>query len=458
VMNLKLRFALLFTLFVAIILLVSSITIYVLFSAYRKEDYYRRVAREGVEVHNLFISLAQEDGKIANKLIKGIHDKALYYERLFILDSSGAVVFRFSDTLHTPFLPVSLEKIREIKTYKYNSSNKDEGVALYITETHSYIIVSGYDRNGYSKLANLKLILISIFFGSVLLAAFVSSVFVRQAVKPLKNLGLQMKKTTVQNLIERIEVPKAKDEINEIARNFNAMLERLKQAFDFQKSFVHHASHELRTPLATMLSQTESALSRDMSQEEYKKLLHSLHDEQVEMIDLTNSLLLISQYDEMNNAHDLPYIRIDEVLYETMSQAKRMFPGLIANIRFNIMPDNDDHDFTIRGNETLLKSAFSNLLKNAYMYSVDQKVNIILEPGGETIMVHFDNKGTQLPADEKENIMAPFFRGGNALKTKGHGLGLSIVYRSVSIHKGTVTYTPISNDINRFTITLNKAS
>ena len=54
--------------------------------------------------------------------------------------------------------------------------------------------------------------------------------------------------------------------------------------------------------------------------------------------------------------------------------------------------------------------------------------------------------------------MTPFFRGGNAAKTKGYGLGLAIVQRFISIHKGTVTYTPIANDVNRFTITLNKAT
>jgi signal transduction histidine kinase len=134
-----------------------------------------------------------------------------------------------------------------------------------------------------------------------------------------------------------------------------------------------------------------------------------------------------------------------------------MFPDLVVNIHFASVPEKDD-DYIVRGNETLLKSSFSNLIKNAYTYSVDQKVNITLDSDGKTIFIHVDNVGTQLPADEKESIMVPFFRGGNALTTKGYGLGLSIVYRFISIHKGTVGYTPISNDINRFTVTLVKAS
>ncbi|MCW3086788.1 MAG: two-component sensor histidine kinase, partial [Sediminibacterium sp.] len=210
---------------------------------------------------------------------------------------------------------------------------------------------------------------------------------------------------------------------------------------------------ELRTPLATMLSQTESALSREMTIDAYQKLLLSLKDDQQELIELTNSLLLISQYDESAYKENWPRLRIDEILYETVSYCKRMFPGLVAAIRFNTIPDNDD-DFTIRGNESLLKSAFTNLVKNAYMYSVDKKANITLESDGDTIRVHVDSTGTQLPADEKDRIMVPFFRGDNALTTKGYGLGLAIVSRFVQLHKGTVTYTPISNDVNRFTVAL----
>jgi signal transduction histidine kinase len=380
-MNLKLRFALLFTLFVAIILFLSCVTIYFLYAGYREDDYYRRVAKEGTEVHNIFSGINEKDPGVAYRLIKEIHDKALIYEELFILDSAGKVVFRFPDTLQAPILAVPLQKIRAAKEYQYADSNRYEHVALYMSNTNSYVLVSGYDRTGYSKLSKLRLILVFVFLGSLFLSAIISFFFVKEAIKPLKQLGLQMKKTTVQNLTERIEVNETKDEINEIAMNFNAMLERLNLAFDFQKSFVYHASHELRTPLATMLSQTESALSKEMTIPEYQKLLASLKEDQQELIELTNALLLISQYDELGYASDWPRLRIDEIIYETVSHCRRMFPSLVVTVKFNTLPDNDD-DFIVRGDEALLKSAFTNLVKNAYMYSIDQKATIILKQVG----------------------------------------------------------------------------
>lgn len=456
-MNLKLRFALLFTFFVAVILFLSCVTIYILFSKDREEDFYRRETKEINDMYNLYREVKNKQGTATYQFIRTIHDKAVFNERLFILDSAGSVVFRFPDTIPYPPLTIPIAKLRQVKEFRsVDKSNDEERLAMYLDQYKAYVYISGYDRVGFIRLKSLRFILILVFFGSLVLSAFVSFLFVREAVRPLKELALQMGKTTVQNLTERVNETNAKDEINAIAKNFNAMLERLSKAFEFQKSFVYHASHELRTPLATMLSQTEAALNKTMTDEEYKKTLVSLKEEQQEMIELTNSLLLISQFEHMGYVEDWPKIRIDEVIYETVSLSKKIFPELEVNITFASLPEDDD-DFVTRGNETLLKSAFSNLIKNAFTYSVDQKVNVTLDADGKTIFIHIDNAGTQLPADEKESIMVPFFRGGNALTTKGYGLGLSMVYRFISIHKGTVTYTPIANDVNRFTVTLNKA-
>lgn len=456
-MNLKLRFALLFTGFVAIILFLSCITIYVLFSSSRQEDYYQHVSKEGIEVHNVFMDVRKENPEVAYKLAKEVHDKSLYNERLLIVDSTGRDIFRFPDSISSASLFISLEELEKRKAYRYEDSDSYQGVAIFMPKTRSYIYVSGFDLQGFQKLRNLKIILITVFFGALLISSVISFVFVKEAVRPLKELGLQMQKTTVQNLVERVKETSAKDEINEIARNFNGMLERLSKAFEFQKSFVYHASHELRTPLATMLSETEAALNKEPDAENFRKVLLSLKEEQQEMIELTNSLLLISQFEHISYGEDWRLLRIDEVLYETVSISKKLFPDMMVNIDFAQLPERDD-DFTIMGNESLLKSAFSNLVKNAYSYSVDQKVSIIIDSEGESILVHVDNKGMQLLSEEKESMMVPFFRGGNALRTKGYGLGLSIVYRIISIHKGTVTYTPVSNDSNRFTVMLYKAS
>lgn len=455
-MNLKLRFALLFTSFVSLILLLSCFSTYFLFSNSRQDDYFLRLSKEGSEVYNIYTDVKQRDPSIVYRLITEVHDRTLFNEVLYILDGSGRPLFLFPDTLKLPAAQPMLRKIKRDLEYRRQDANGYQEVALYMPETNAYVFISGLDKQGLLKLSNLKLILIFVFIGALLVSAVISFFFVQAAVSPLKDLSAQMKRTDVQNLRERVPETAAKDEINEIAQSFNAMLERLNKSFEFQKNFVYHASHELRTPLATMLSQTESALNRELTVAEYRSTLQSLQEEQQEMIELTNSLLLISQFQHVDSGEEWPELRVDEVIYETISLCKKQFPDLVVHVAFSRLPENDN-DFIIRGNETLLRSAFSNLIKNAYTYSVNQVLRITIDMDASSVFIHFDNTGAQLPVEERESMMAPFFRGRNAATSKGYGLGLSIVYRFISVHKGTVDYQVIDSDVNRFTVMLPKA-
>ena len=455
-MNLKLRFALLFTLFVAGILFISSITIYYLNHHNRESEFFDLVKREAIQFHEFRNEVNALPGW--HTIIKPLSGtkRESYDIKYVVLDLKGTIIEQFPQTKELNVNSKFIQYIIDRKEYKWYGDDNSQFVGIYLNEGQQILIASGYDAIGFDMLSNLRIILLFVFLGGLLLTGLFSFFFVKQSFKPLKNLSQQMRATSIQNLEQRIDVHDENNEINDIARNYNSMMDRLSKAFEFQKSFVYHASHELRTPLATMLSQTESALEKKLTDAEYKEVLLSLKEDQQEMIELTNSLLLISQFEQMGQVQNWPKVRIDEVLYETMSITKRMFPTLNIEMSYGTLPESDN-DFEVNGNTTLLKSVFSNLIKNAFYYSTNQKVKITIESEGGTILIHFDNEGTQLPADEKENIMTPFFRGGNALKTKGYGLGLAIVHRFMTIHKGTITYTPISNDINRFTITMYKA-
>ncbi len=453
-MNLKLRFALLFTLFVAIILVISSTTIYVLDASYRQEDFYQRVKKDGLEFHNIVAEIKDPDKAASIMLNKALHSNTSYDEELVIFDSTGKVLNKLPDTVKVAVTLPLLNKVKRLKEFRYKENNYQR-VWLYVDDTKYYVLASGYDLPGLRKLNNLKTILVTVFIGALLLTAIISFAVVGHALKPLTRLGDQMKYITEQNLTERVSEAGKYEEINDIARNFNAMLERLHKAFASQKNFVHQASHELRTPLASMLAQTESALSKEFDETAYQQVLFSLKEDEQRLIELTNSLLLISQYDQLNFSSDWPRLRIDELLYETISSVNKMFPDIAVTVFFTKTPE-DDHDCIISGNDSLLKSAFGNLLKNAYAYSFDKKVTIGIDIYHRHIELHFDNNGLQLSPIESEKIMSAFFRGENAAMTKGFGLGLSIVQRILAVHHGKLRYTPLYDDMNRFTVTLPK--
>lgn len=448
-MNLKLRFALLFTLLVAVILSGSMAAIYLLYHDYRKEDFYRRLEQRAEQAYSLHFNKRYEDSVI--KKINLQSGRQLYEEQDFIIsDGSFYVDYRFPDTARFFLKPEHLLPVKEKGTERFTMQEK-EGVMRYYPEKKVFVVSIALDRVGIRKLQNLQWILFFVCLTAVAVTAVVSFYYARQITRPLTRLSDEISNISESNLTQRVRVGKQNDELSQIASNFNEMLNRLEKAFNIQKSFVHHASHELRTPLASMLSQTESALRQDLDAERYKQILESLKEDQQGLIDLTNSLLSLSQFEKIATTGQWPEVRIDELLFETVEASRKLFPGIDMSVGFENIPDNEN-DLCLRGNESLLKSAFTNLIKNAYRYSDDRKVDIRISANADSILVTFSNTGKQIPADERSRLFIPFFRGQNAAGQKGFGLGLSIVNRLIHLHLGTVHYEAEGENINRFVV------
>lgn len=452
-MNFKLRFALLFTSFVAAILLIACTSIYFLYATYREEDYFSRVQSEGNDLYEIYINLKQQKDVVTPESVTSLHQLELVNEQLFILNANGKIEFSIGLESNYPLMDIDLNTVRKEKKLRYTDKLGNQIVASYKPSKNYYIISKAYDRVGLRKVSTMRLILAGVFGGSLLLTAIMAFLFVQQAIKPIVELSNQMQRTNELNLSERIWVRPAKDEINAIARNFNAMLERIRKAFEFRKSFVQHTSHELRTPLAVMLSQTEAALNSNYDVEGYRNVLMSLKEDQQHLIELTNSLLLISQNEQMEFMDEWPFIRIDELLYDTVAYFNQSFPDAKTAISFETMPE-EDAELMVKGNEALLKAAFLNLMKNAYLYSDDQAVNIRLITDNQKVSIKFQNKGNQLSPEEAEKMMIPFFRGTNVGKKKGFGLGLAIINRIIQIHKGELGYKALEGNLNNFVVEL----
>ena len=450
-MTLKLRIAFLFSLFVFIILMISSVTIFILNENFRKDEFFKRVENKAKEVAQLVLKrqLSADD---INREINLITSSSLPEQQICIFDPSFSVIYN-SPNFPLPNIPVkNFESARKNKEYQY-TTNKREAVLLYTIGQGKpyYILASAADIYGRRKIDNLKFILAFSVLGGLLLSGLLAFLYVKQIMKPLENLQQQMQKINERNLTERVRTGKSQDEVAQIAKNFNAMLDRLEHAFEMRKNFVQHASHELRTPMANMLLQTEAALSKPLAPESYQKILHSLKEDQQDMINLMNALLILSQYEKITYLKDWSQIRIDEVLYEAVDFVKQLWPRSVITIDFAAVPEKDEF-LKINGNESLIKSAIQNLFKNACQYSEDYKVKVTIDANETGITLLFDNIGKQLSSHEQERLFIPFFRGENSINKKGFGLGLSIVQRIITLHKGSINYKSIENNINRFTV------
>ncbi|HWB27314.1 MAG TPA: HAMP domain-containing sensor histidine kinase [Chitinophagaceae bacterium] len=456
-MNLRLKFVVLHTLLVSVILVIAMTIVYIIYSNTRNDDLGKRLWVQAISRYKAFdddYAISAEENDVLNNSPQSTVNEL----HITVLDKTGKILY---EEPKFPLFSLSPSTLADIYIQGHYFYRQDTFACFgfYVKNTDRYVIASSNDKYGLSRMAKLRFIMLLVGVGAVAAVSTFSFLYVMKTTKPLVELSLQMRKISEDNLRDRFKVGKGnirRNEIMQISANFNSMLDRLEKAFDMQKSFTHHASHELRTPLASMLAQTEIALRKNLSLEEAKDVLTSLKEDQQELIELTNSLLLLSQYEKITYSSDWPMVRVDELLYDTISAVKRMFTGISVSLEFLQMPENEIN-LSISGNYTLLRSAFRNLIKNAFQYSEDKNVSIAIKADDKTIEVYFDNKGKTLNIKDKDRLFIPFFRGENAIRKRGFGLGLSIVKRIVQLHQGIISYEAVDDKINRFIVRFKKA-
>ncbi len=452
-MNLKLKFSLLLCLLVSVVLISCISVIYLLYANTRKEAYINRLWSKVWITYQHQFKIDSLPARVQDQVDRY---PAGFFADVYVIgvDSTGSIFYRSPDTLFVKRPETQLLKeIKKRPSFEFDDGER-ENVGIYFRDQNCIFIASGWDLNGKGRLEKLRLIMGGVLLGGIVLAAFAAFAYANQAIKPLVKLGNQMDSISANNLKERINVGDSYEELKLIVSNFNDMLDRLDKSFEAQKSFVHHASHELRTPLASMLSQTESALRRNLDNEDFTKVMLSLKEDQQNMIDLTNSLLTLSQYERINYNKEWNFVRLDEILYEAIAFVKKSFSDINITVDFLTIPE-DDQSLSIHGSEPLLRSAFFNLLKNAYYYSDNKSVDVILAEDEHSVTLSFLNTGQTLTETETSRLFIPFFRGSNAQGEKGFGLGLPIVNRIVNVHKGEISYS-IQNGKNCFKVSFAK--
>src|SRR5262249_2439460 len=119
----------------------------------------------------------------------------------------------------------------------------------------------------------------------------------RRALAPVTRMATTARAMGAVNLGERMPVAAVNDEMADLGRSFNGLLDRLQESFERQRQFTGEASHQLRTPLAALLGQTEVALRRDRPPSEYRQTLEAVQQQARHLTQITEALLFLARAD-----------------------------------------------------------------------------------------------------------------------------------------------------------------
>jgi two-component system heavy metal sensor histidine kinase CusS len=247
----------------------------------------------------------------------------------------------------------------------------------------------------------------------------------RRALKPVDRVTRAALGIGIGNLSERLPVPSAKDEIQQLAIAWNQLLARLEAAVSRLSQFSADASHDLRTSITVMLATAQLSLHRHRSEEEYRDSLAKIVTECRTASTLLDALLSLAQSD--NFVHEVAFKRIN--LCELVISGCRRVEDLAESSGILLDWYLPVDTVYIEGDELLLQRLLGILLDNAIRYTPESgEIRAEVSTDANNAFVTVRDTGVGMSEDVRQHIFNRFYQADlrERKSNAGNGLGLSI--------------------------------
>jgi heavy metal sensor kinase len=291
----------------------------------------------------------------------------------------------------------------------------------------------------------------------ILLAALGGQWMSRKALHPVALLAAEAQRINDRNLDTRLAVPSAKDEISDLSRTLNQMLERIDKAFASVRAFTGNASHELRTPISLLRTEIEVALYRPRDAESYRATLLRLHEETVRMTSLVENLLSLARAD--GGAESVSLAPIDvRVLFRRVEKSwKATMEFALIDFRVELQGG----DLILLGDSAGVSRLLSILLENASKYTPPGGAVVLSATAvGDQVELAVRDTGIGISTEDLPRIFDRFYRGAqNTIAgSRGSGLGLALGKWIAERHGTQLAVSSEPGQGSRFCFTLRRTA
>jgi signal transduction histidine kinase len=245
------------------------------------------------------------------------------------------------------------------------------------------------------------------------------------------------------DLHERLPVASTGDELDRLAINLNAMLERIEALMHGLKEVSDNIAHDLKTPLTRLRNRCEEALRTAQNETQYREALGSTIEESEALIRTFNALLMIARAESGQACDNMVAFDGAEIvrgigdLYEPLADDK----GLTLKVEAAA-------GAWVRGNRELISQALANLVDNAIKYGASKAAEqnghpaeIVLKvmEREDRVLLSVADSGPGIAQSDRERVLERFVRLEQSRSEPGSGLGLSLAAAVARLHGGELT-------------------
>lgn len=338
------------------------------------------------------------------------------------------------DLLGRPVPHFLLEKAREATNDPQQSAiqqvSTPEGEAFLLFVPHRDIRRLQQENSFPKHLPLIQLFIVLL--GSLLFSASLAWYITR----PIRHLRKATNQFAEGKFDTRVmnNIGNRKDEIADLARDFDHMAEQVQKLVATQKRLLNDVSHELRSPLARLQVAIEMIRQQP---EKTNELIQRIEKENQRLDELVGELLTLSRLeaDVYHNEND--YFDINGLVTSISDDARFEAKNQNKQVVFN-----SANEILINGSIELLRRAIENVIRNAIYYTPEQtQVTITLKHENSHVIITVCDSGKGINKEKLTDLFQPFVRINDTnqnIKIPGYGLGLAIARRAIEIHKGSI--------------------
>jgi heavy metal sensor kinase len=329
---------------------------------------------------------------------------------------------------------------------------KDEVRILYAMLSPGIIVQVGEAMESYSRFLDaFKGIFIATMAFLIVVAAGVGWFMARRAVSGVEAVTRTARMISAGTIERRVPVKTRGDEIDQLAITFNQMLDRVETLLTELREMTDNIAHDLKSPVTRIRGVAEVTLTTGKSLGEYEAMAASTIEDCDRLLDMINTMLLISKTEAGVDKLNLEEIELTHTVWDAceLFRPSAEDKGITLNCEAW-------EGLKVTGDVRMIQRMLSNLLDNGIKYTPPGgRVDVSVSKNEQHhVLISIKDTGVGISESELSRIFERFYRGDQSRSQTGVGLGLSLARAIARAHGGDIRVTSAPGQGSTFIVSL----